>query len=98
MQYGQAGLKKGVFITSQAETEAVILTAGIRKYEDHDKQEKGLQQQATNAEQLSDSTILEEGEGLWEGDGTFLEEDTEIVFETPGKSASGGGCGLSSSS
>ena len=53
-----------------------------------------MQQQATDDEQLSDSTILEEGEGLGRGgriDGTLAEDDTKIVFETPAEFPSGGG-------
>ena len=83
MQYRQAGRMEGVSITSQAEDEVEILTTDVRKCEDHDKQEEGLQQRATDAEQLSDSTILEGGESLGGVNGTFVEEDTEIVFETP---------------
>ena len=71
------------------------MTTGVQKCEDHDEQEDGLQQRTTDAEQLSDSTILEDGQSIGEDDRTFEERDTEIVFETPGKS---GGGGFSSSS
>ena len=91
MQYRQAWRKERGFITSQAEDKAEILTTGVSKCEDHDKQEEELQQRATDAEQLSDSTILEGvGESLGEVDGSFAEQDTEIVFETPAKSPYGG--------
>ena len=93
----QTGRKNGNLITLQAEGKGEILTTSVQKCEDHDEQEDGLQQRATDAEQLSDSTILEEGQSIGEGDRTFAERDTEIVFETPGKSPSGGG-GFSSSS
>ena len=91
----QTGRKNAVLITLQAEGKGEILTTGVQKSENHDEQEEGLQQRATDAEQLSDSTILAGGESLGEGDRTFVEQDTEIVFDTPGKS---GGGGFSSSS
>ena len=91
LQNRQAWRKEGGFITSQAEDEAEIFTTGVSKCEDHDKQGEGLQQRATDAEQLSDSTILDVGKSLGGVDGTFEEQDTEIVFETPTKTPSGGG-------
>jgi len=91
----QTGRKNGDLITLQAEGKGKSLTTGVQECEDHDEQEDGLQQRATDAEQLSDSTILTGGKSLGEGDMTFVEQDTEIVFDTPGKS---GGGGFSSSS
>mmetsp|Transcript_39093 Transcript_39093/g.70061 ORF Transcript_39093/g.70061 Transcript_39093/m.70061 type:complete len:97 (+) Transcript_39093:421-711(+) len=93
-------MQVSVAAISHAEDEAEILTTGIRKCEDHDQQEEGLQQQVAVTEQLSDNTILERGIRLGKGggfDGTLAENDAEIVFETPEKLPSGDGGILSSS-